>query len=141
MPPLVTEIFKTETLEENGKGEKVHGGAYPSKAEIRKSMRRARNGPGLGYLLDSCTINPSENEALVRYALDKYKYLSLAPQEVYASYLDNLTRWDFLMQTNIWFACKLLSSSHSHNLVVYLFITQKLEDLVLLVAVSFLMDM
>ncbi|CAJ2672247.1 unnamed protein product [Trifolium pratense] len=63
-----------------GKGEKVHGGAYPSKAEIRKSMRRARNGPGLGYLLDSCTINPSENEALVRYALDKYKYLSLAPQ-------------------------------------------------------------
>jgi hypothetical protein len=29
-----------------GKGEKVHGGAYPSKAEIRKSIRRARNGPG-----------------------------------------------------------------------------------------------
>ncbi|PNY12841.1 methyltransferase NSUN6-like protein, partial [Trifolium pratense] len=46
MPPLGTESFKTETLEENGKGEKIHGGAYPSKAEIRKSMRRARNGPG-----------------------------------------------------------------------------------------------
>ncbi|XP_045787075.1 rRNA (cytosine-C(5))-methyltransferase NOP2C isoform X1 [Trifolium pratense] len=149
MPPLGTESFKTETLEENGKGEKIHGGAYPSKAEIRKSMRRARNGPGRNQsgggrvdslkgfnpdsfdrvLLDApcsalglrprlfagedtieslrshakyqrrmfdqavqlvrpggvivystCTINPGENEALVRYALDKYKYLSLAPQ-------------------------------------------------------------
>uniref|UniRef100_A0A1J3IK18 Putative methyltransferase NSUN6 n=1 Tax=Noccaea caerulescens TaxID=107243 RepID=A0A1J3IK18_NOCCA len=28
----------------------------------------------------TCTINPSENEAVVRYALDKYKFLSLAPQ-------------------------------------------------------------
>lgn len=27
-----------------------------------------------------CTINPGENEALVRYALDKYKFLSLASQ-------------------------------------------------------------
>ncbi|GER54039.1 ribosomal RNA small subunit methyltransferase B [Striga asiatica] len=27
-----------------------------------------------------CTINPGENEALVRYALDTYKFLSLAPQ-------------------------------------------------------------
>lgn len=149
MSPLVTESFKTETLEENGKGEKAREGAYPSKAEIRKSMRRARNGPGRNQsgggrvdiskgfepdsfdrvLLDApcsalglrprlfagedtieslrshakyqrrmfdqavqlvrpggvivystCTINPGENEALVRYALDKYKYLSLAPQ-------------------------------------------------------------
>lgn len=132
-----------------GKGEKAREGAYPSKAEIRKSMRRARNGPGRNQsgggrvdkskgfepdsfdrvLLDApcsalglrprlfagedtieslrshakyqrrmfdqavqlvrpggvivystCTINPGENEALVRYALDKYKYLSLAPQ-------------------------------------------------------------
>ncbi|CAK8538724.1 unnamed protein product [Lathyrus sativus] len=147
--PLVTESFKTETLEENGKGNKAHEGAYPSKAEIRKSMRKARNGPGRNQsgggrvdsskgfdpdsfdrvLLDApcsalglrprlfagedtieslrshakyqrrmfdqavqlvrpggvivystCTINPGENEALVRYALDKYKYLSLAPQ-------------------------------------------------------------
>ncbi|GMH12451.1 hypothetical protein Nepgr_014292 [Nepenthes gracilis] len=28
----------------------------------------------------TCTINPGENEALVRYALDTYKFLSLAPQ-------------------------------------------------------------
>ncbi|XP_010475392.1 PREDICTED: putative methyltransferase NSUN6 [Camelina sativa] len=28
----------------------------------------------------TCTINPSENEAVVRYALDKYRFLSLAPQ-------------------------------------------------------------
>ncbi|XP_042477421.1 rRNA (cytosine-C(5))-methyltransferase NOP2C-like isoform X2 [Macadamia integrifolia] len=28
----------------------------------------------------TCTINPGENEALVRYALDRYKFLSLAPQ-------------------------------------------------------------
>jgi hypothetical protein len=27
-----------------------------------------------------CTINPGENEALVRYALDKYKFLSLVQQ-------------------------------------------------------------
>ncbi|KAL6506784.1 rRNA (cytosine-C(5))-methyltransferase nop2c [Orobanche hederae] len=27
-----------------------------------------------------CTINPGENEALVRYALDTYKFLSLASQ-------------------------------------------------------------
>ncbi|XP_004491318.1 rRNA (cytosine-C(5))-methyltransferase NOP2C [Cicer arietinum] len=149
MSPLVTESFETETLEENGKGEKAQEGAYLSKAEIRKSMRRARNGPGRNQsgggrgdiskgfdpdsfdrvLLDApcsalglrprlfagqetieslrnhakyqrkmfdqavqlvrpggvivystCTINPGENEALVRYALDKYKYLSLAPQ-------------------------------------------------------------
>ncbi|RDX77327.1 putative methyltransferase NSUN6, partial [Mucuna pruriens] len=137
--PLVTE----------GKGEKTNGGAYVSKADVRKNMRRARNGPGRNQcvggrvnrskgfspdsfdrvLLDApcsalglrprlfagqetieslrshakyqrrmfdqavqlvrpggiivystCTINPGENEALVRYVLDKYKYLSLAPQ-------------------------------------------------------------
>lgn len=137
--PLVTE----------DKGKKPNGGAYVSKADIRKNMRRARNGPGRNQcvggrvdrskgfspdsfdrvLLDApcsalglrprlfageetiqslrnhakyqrrmfdqavqlvrpggiivystCTINPGENEALVRYALDKYKYLSLAPQ-------------------------------------------------------------
>ncbi|GLT94048.1 hypothetical protein SLE2022_118110 [Rubroshorea leprosula] len=28
----------------------------------------------------TCTINPGENEALVRYALDTYSFLSLAPQ-------------------------------------------------------------
>ncbi|KAJ6352473.1 hypothetical protein OIU76_001663 [Salix suchowensis] len=102
------------------------GGAYVSKADIRKAMRRMRNGPGrnqcLGgrvenskgfypdsfdrVLLDApcsalglrprlfvgeetidslkrhatCTINPGENEALVRYALNTYKFLSLASQ-------------------------------------------------------------
>lgn len=30
--------------------------------------------------LSRCTINPGENEAVVRYALDTYKFLSLAPQ-------------------------------------------------------------
>ncbi|XP_027329435.1 putative methyltransferase NSUN6 [Abrus precatorius] len=149
MLPLVTEGLKSVTLEENGNGEKTNGKAYVSKADIRKTMRRARNGPGrnqrVGGRVDSskgfspdsfdrvlldapcsalglrprlfageetveslrnhakyqrrmfdqavqlvrpggvivystCTINPGENEALVRYALDKYKYLSLAPQ-------------------------------------------------------------
>ncbi|PSS16403.1 Methyltransferase [Actinidia chinensis var. chinensis] len=31
-------------------------------------------------LLERCTINPGENEALVRYALDTYKFLTLALQ-------------------------------------------------------------
>lgn len=30
--------------------------------------------------LNRCTINPGENEAVVRYALDKYKFLSLSAQ-------------------------------------------------------------
>ncbi|XP_054799593.1 rRNA (cytosine-C(5))-methyltransferase NOP2C-like isoform X2 [Prosopis cineraria] len=137
-----------KTMEENVDHiEEENKGTYVSKAEIRKSMRRERNGPGrnqcLGgrvekskgfppnsfdkVLLDApcsalglrprlfageetieslrthakyqrrmfdqavqlaraggvivystCTINPGENEALVRYALDTYKYLSLA---------------------------------------------------------------
>ncbi|KAE9614838.1 hypothetical protein Lal_00036002 [Lupinus albus] len=146
---LVTERSKTDTVEENGKDVKADDKAYVSKADIRKNMRRMRNGPGRNQrlvakadsskgfspdsfdrvLLDApcsalglrprlfageetveslrkhakyqrkmfdqavqlarpggvivystCTINPGENEALVRYALDKYKYLSLAPQ-------------------------------------------------------------
>ncbi|XP_074287134.1 rRNA (cytosine-C(5))-methyltransferase NOP2C [Silene latifolia] len=36
--------------------------------------------PGGVLVYSTCTINPGENEALVRYALDKYKFLSLAPQ-------------------------------------------------------------
>lgn len=36
--------------------------------------------PGGVIVYSTCTINPGENEALVRYALDKYRYLSLAPQ-------------------------------------------------------------
>ncbi|XP_021301027.1 putative methyltransferase NSUN6 isoform X4 [Herrania umbratica] len=134
---------------ENVSNEKANERTYVSKADIRKNMRRMRNGPGrnqsLGgrvenskgflphsfdrVLLDApcsalglrprlfageetietlrnhgkyqrrmfdqavqlvrpggvlvystCTINPGENEALVRYALDTYKFLSLAPQ-------------------------------------------------------------
>ncbi|XP_022771814.1 putative methyltransferase NSUN6 isoform X2 [Durio zibethinus] len=134
---------------ENVSNEKPNERTYVSKADIRKNMRRMRNGPGrnqsLGgrvenskgflpnsfdrVLLDApcsalglrprlfggeetietlrnhgkyqrrmfdqavqlvhpggvlvystCTINPGENEALVRYALDTYKFLSLAPQ-------------------------------------------------------------
>ncbi|XVF20904.1 hypothetical protein REPUB_Repub12eG0043700 [Reevesia pubescens] len=137
------------TCKENVSNEKANERTYGSKADIRKHMRRMRNGPGrnqsLGgrvenskgflpnnfdrVLLDApcsalglrprlfageetietlrnhgkyqrrmfdqavqlvrpggvlvystCTINPGENEALVRYALDKYKFLSLAPQ-------------------------------------------------------------
>ncbi|KAK1569084.1 hypothetical protein Q3G72_032317 [Acer saccharum] len=137
------------TCKEKVSNEKGNDRTYISKADIRKNMRRMRNGPGrnqcLGgraepskgfspnsfdrVLLDApcsalglrprlfsgeetvnslrshgkyqrrmfdqavqlvrpggvivystCTINPGENEALVRYALDTYKYLSLAPQ-------------------------------------------------------------
>lgn len=146
-PNLEVEIVSPIVTE--GKDEKTNGRVYVSKADARKNMRRARNGPGRNQsvggrvdrskgfppdsfdrvLLDApcsalglrprlfagedtieslrnhakyqrrmfdqavqlvrpggvivystCTINPGENEALVRYALDKYKYLSLAPQ-------------------------------------------------------------
>ncbi|XP_023525941.1 putative methyltransferase NSUN6 [Cucurbita pepo subsp. pepo] len=36
--------------------------------------------PGGVIVYSTCTINPGENEALVRYALDRYKFLTLAPQ-------------------------------------------------------------
>lgn len=36
--------------------------------------------PGGVVVYSTCTINPGENEALVRYALDAYKFLSLASQ-------------------------------------------------------------
>lgn len=36
--------------------------------------------PGGVIVYSTCTINPGENEGLVRYALDKYKYLTLASQ-------------------------------------------------------------
>ncbi|CAM8989121.1 unnamed protein product [Rhodiola kirilowii] len=36
--------------------------------------------PGGVIVYSTCTINPGENEGLVRYALDSYKFLSLASQ-------------------------------------------------------------
>ncbi|MCD7461275.1 rRNA (cytosine-C(5))-methyltransferase nop2c [Datura stramonium] len=36
--------------------------------------------PGGVIVFSTCTINPGENEALVRYALDTYEFLSLASQ-------------------------------------------------------------
>lgn len=149
--PITTEGMNDKSCKENDRNsnEKVNGGAYVSKADIRKNMRRTRNGPGRNQsgggrvqkskgffpnsfdrvLLDApcsalglrprlfageetiqslrkhanyqrkmfdqavqlarpggvivystCTINPGENEALVRYALDTYKFLSLAQQ-------------------------------------------------------------
>ncbi|KAG6776295.1 hypothetical protein POTOM_019801 [Populus tomentosa] len=138
-----------KTCEDNVSNAIENGGAYVSKADIRKAKRRMRNGSGRnqcvggrvenskGFYPDSfdrvlldapcsalglrprlftgevtidslkkhatyqrrmfdqavklvrpggvivystCTINPGENEALVRYALDTYKFLSLASQ-------------------------------------------------------------
>ncbi|KAM1113173.1 hypothetical protein ACFX13_046815 [Malus domestica] len=75
--------------------EKANETTYISKAAIRKEMRikrMAREGIRawvvelrsqkalLPRALIECTINPGENEAVVRYALDTYKLLSLAPQ-------------------------------------------------------------
>ncbi|KAF3445008.1 hypothetical protein FNV43_RR14701 [Rhamnella rubrinervis] len=43
-----------------------------------QAVQLVRSGGVIVY--STCTINPGENEALVRYALDKYKFLSLAQQ-------------------------------------------------------------
>ncbi|KAL0400263.1 UNVERIFIED_CONTAM: rRNA (cytosine-C(5))-methyltransferase NOP2C [Sesamum radiatum] len=144
-----TALDRTHELDEAASIEQLRNKVYTSKAEVRKSTRKMRNGPGrnnsLGgrverskgflpnsfdrVLLDApcsalglrprlfagedtveslrthakyqrrmfdqavqlvrpggvivystCTINPGENEALVRYALDTYKFLSLASQ-------------------------------------------------------------
>ncbi|KAF8079903.1 hypothetical protein N665_0994s0028 [Sinapis alba] len=52
-------------------------GRYQRKM-LDQAVQLVRVGGILVY--STCTINPSENEAVVRYALDKYKFLSLAPQ-------------------------------------------------------------
>ncbi|KAL5989974.1 hypothetical protein ACLOJK_010869 [Asimina triloba] len=43
-----------------------------------QAVKLVRSGGVIVY--STCTINPGENEALVRYALDTYKFLSLAQQ-------------------------------------------------------------
>ncbi|KFK42971.1 hypothetical protein AALP_AA1G063100 [Arabis alpina] len=52
-------------------------GRYQRKM-LDQAVQLVRVGGILVY--STCTINPSENEAVVRYALDKYRFLSLAPQ-------------------------------------------------------------
>nr|XP_004305841.2 PREDICTED: putative methyltransferase NSUN6 [Fragaria vesca subsp. vesca] len=143
------EVIAEKDLKKNVTNEKANERTYISRADIRKDMRRKRNGPGRNQcvggkaekskgfaansfdrvLLDApcsalglrprlfageetveslrkhakyqrkmfdqavqlvrpggvlvystCTINPGENEAVVRYALDTYKFLSLAQQ-------------------------------------------------------------
>ncbi|KAJ7563859.1 hypothetical protein O6H91_03G128600 [Diphasiastrum complanatum] len=66
-------LFAGETLE----GLRRHG-AYQRKL-FDQAVQLVRPGGVLVY--STCTINPGENEALVRYALDTYNFLSLTPQD------------------------------------------------------------
>ena len=54
--------------------------ARNSKEKHESSVNSLFIGTCLFFLLCRCTINPGENEALVRYALDTYKFLSLVSQ-------------------------------------------------------------
>ncbi|KAK4397733.1 rRNA (cytosine-C(5))-methyltransferase NOP2C [Sesamum angolense] len=163
-----TALDCTHELDEAASIEQLRNKVYTSKAEVRKSTRKMRNGPGrnnsLGgraerskgflpnsfdrVLLDApcsalglrprlfagedtveslrthakyqrrmfdqavqlvrpggvivystCTINPGENEALVRYALDTYKFLSLAAQHPKVGDMALLEAVNFLMDT------------------------------------------
>ncbi|XP_042390127.1 rRNA (cytosine-C(5))-methyltransferase NOP2C-like isoform X2 [Zingiber officinale] len=55
----------------------INHGKYQRKM-FDQAIRLVR--PGGVIVYSTCTINPGENEALVRYALDKYKCLSLVSQ-------------------------------------------------------------
>ncbi|XP_020268515.1 putative methyltransferase NSUN6 isoform X2 [Asparagus officinalis] len=58
--------------------ESLHHHARYQKKMFDQAIQLVRTGGVIVY--STCTINPGENEAFVRYALDKYKFLSLAPQ-------------------------------------------------------------
>ncbi|VVA90204.1 unnamed protein product [Arabis nemorensis] len=67
-------------------------GRYQRKM-LDQAVQLVRVGGILVY--STCTINPSENEAVVRYALDKYKFLSLAPQHPRIGGPGLVGRWEF----------------------------------------------
>jgi len=58
--------------------ESLRGHGRYQRRMFDQAVQLARSGGIIVY--STCTINPGENEALVRYALDTYKFLALEPQ-------------------------------------------------------------
>lgn len=58
--------------------ESLRGHGRYQRRMLDQAVQLVRSGGIIVY--STCTINPGENEALVRYALDTYKFLALEPQ-------------------------------------------------------------